>query len=68
MGLKHGTYCAGCCWALMALLFVGGVMSLLWIGGLTVFVLLEKVAPRGEMIGKFAGLVLVGLGIWMVAE
>ena len=65
MGLKHGTYCAGCCWALMALLFVGGVMNLLWIGGLTVFVLLEKVAPRGELIGRIAGLLLVGLGIWM---
>ena len=65
MGLKHGTYCAGCCWALMALLFVGGVMNLLWIGGLTVFVLLEKVGPRGELIGRIAGLLLVGLGIWM---
>ncbi len=67
MGLKHGSYCAGCCWALMALLFVGGVMNLLWIGGLTVFVLLEKVAPRGELIGRLAGLVLVGFAIWMVS-
>ncbi len=67
MGLKHGSYCAGCCWALMALLFVGGVMNLLWIGGLTVFVLLEKVAPRGMLIGRIAGLLLVGLGIWMVS-
>ena len=66
MGLKHGTYCTGCCWALMALLFVGGVMNLLWIGGLTIFVLLEKVAPHGQLIGRLTGLVLVGLGIWMV--
>ncbi len=46
MGLRHGAYCVGCCWALMALLFVTGVMSLAWVGVIAVFVLLEKMAPR----------------------
>ena len=67
MGLKHGAYCTGCCWALMALLFVGGVMNLLWIAGLTIFVLLEKAAPGGARIGKVAGLALVGFGVWVVS-
>ena len=66
MGLKHGGYCTGCCWALMALLFVGGVMNLLWIAGLTIFVLLEKVLPRGEMIGKIAGAGLAVGGVWLL--
>ena len=62
MGVKHGTYCLGCCWVLMALLFVLGVMNLIWIAGLAFFVLLEKAAPRGEWIGRFGGLVLLGWG------
>ena len=45
LGAAHGLYCLGCCWALMLLLFVGGVMNLWWIGALTIFVLLEKLAP-----------------------
>ena len=68
MGLKHGGYCAGCCWALMALLFVGGVMNLLWIAGLTVFVLLEKAVPGGEIIGKTAGVALVAAGAWILGS
>ena len=67
MGLKHGVYCTGCYWALMALLFVGGVMNLLWIAGLTVLVLLEKAAPGAARIGKVAGLALVGFGVWVVS-
>lgn len=67
MGLKHGAYCTGCCWALMALLFVGGVMNLLWIAGLTIFVLLEKVTPGGARIGRAAGLTLVGFGVWVIS-
>jgi predicted metal-binding membrane protein len=47
MGLDHGVYCVGCCFALMLLLFVGGVMNLIWIAGLSVFVLLEKLVPPG---------------------
>ncbi len=66
MGLRHGAYCTGCCWALMALLFVGGVMNLLWVAAIAAFVLLEKVAPAGGVVGKAAGSALAGWGGWMV--
>lgn len=62
IGVDHGAYCLGCCWALMALLFVGGIMNLYWIAGLTVYVLLEKLAPRGDVIAKIAGAALVLAG------
>jgi predicted metal-binding membrane protein len=65
MGLEQGLYCLGCCWALMLLLFVGGVMNLWWIGALTVFVLLEKLAPLGARGGRLSGLLIIGMGIWM---
>jgi predicted metal-binding membrane protein len=67
MGLKHGGYCTGCCWSLMALLFVAGVMNLLWVAAIAGFVLLEKVAPAGDRLGRLVGVVLVGWGVWMVA-
>jgi len=67
MGLEHGLYCIGCCWFLMGLLFVGGVMNLLWIAALSIFVLLEKVTPRTEMVTFAAGWLLVTSGVWMVA-
>lgn len=67
MGLKHGGYCTGCCWSLMALLFVAGVMNLLWVAAIAGFVLLEKVAPAGHQVGRVAGVMLVGWGVWMVA-
>ena len=66
MGLGHGLYCVGCCWALMALLFVGGVMNLAWIVVLTLFVLAEKAFPRGAQLGRVAGPLLIGAGAWMV--
>jgi predicted metal-binding membrane protein len=59
MGLDHGAYCLGCCWLLMGLLFFGGVMNLLWVAGLTLFVLLEKVAPHGAWIARAAGVALL---------
>ena len=62
MGLKHGTYCTGCCWILMLLLFVGGVMNLAWIAALAAFVLLEKILPAGSWFGKIAGIILVAWG------
>ena len=46
MGIKHGAYCTGCCWLLMALLFVAGVMNLVWVAVITLVVLLERIAPR----------------------
>jgi len=66
MGLRHGLYCAGCCWALMALSFVFGVMNLLWMAGITVFLLAEKITSWGPRFGKAAGLVLAGYGLWML--
>ena len=66
MGLKHGAYCTGCCWMLMALLFVAGVMNLWWIAVIAVFVLLEKVAPRGLFVGKVAGVLLAAWGVWVM--
>jgi predicted metal-binding membrane protein len=63
MGLRHGTYCLGCCWFLMALLFVAGVMNLLWVAAITLFVLIEKVVPAGAVVGRVAGAILVAAGI-----
>ena len=64
MGLRHGSYCLGCCWVLMLLLFVGGIMNIGWIAGIALFVLVEKLAPAGHWIDQGAGAVLV---LWGVA-
>jgi predicted metal-binding membrane protein len=64
LGVANGLYCLGCCWALMLLLFVGGVMNLWWIAAITVFVLLEKLAPYGAQGGRLSGLLISALGIW----
>jgi predicted metal-binding membrane protein len=64
MGLHHGTFCIGCCWGLMAILFFGGVMNLWWIIGLALLVLAEKALPHGPWIGGITGVaLLVGSGI-----
>ena len=63
LGLLHGAWCIGCCWMLMALLFVGGVMNLAWIAALTLLVLAEKYLPGGRGLGRAAGVVLVGWGL-----
>lgn len=68
MGVKHGLYCVGCCWALMLLLFVGGVMNMMWIVTLAIFVLLEKLVPRGRWLGLAAGVLLAGWGIFLLAR
>jgi predicted metal-binding membrane protein len=67
MGLKHGVHCAGCCWFLMLLLFVAGVMNIWWIAIITLLVLIEKVVPRGLSLAKSAGVVFVIWGAWMLA-
>jgi predicted metal-binding membrane protein len=68
MGLAHGAYCVGCCAALMLLLFVGGVMNLLWIAGLTLLVALEKFAPFGGLAAKaLAVLLIIGGATLLVA-
>ena len=64
MGLRHGLHCLGCCWALMALLFVGGVMNLYWVAALSLAVAVEKVAPHGDRLGLVLGNVLIAAGVW----
>ena len=66
LGLRHGGYCVGCCWVLMALLFVGGVMNVLWIALLALLVLLEKLTPFGRWVARAAGVACVLAGAWMV--
>ncbi len=58
MGIEHGAYCVGCCWILMGLLFVGGVMNLYWIVGLAVVVILEKALPVGHRLAYALGVAL----------
>jgi predicted metal-binding membrane protein len=62
MGVRLGAYCLGCCWILMGLLFVGGVMNLLWIAAIAVFVLLEKTIPFGVAGGRVAGAAMILTG------
>ena len=66
MGLKNGNYCVICCWVLMSLMFVAGVMSLLWMAIIAVFVLVEKVAPAGRWVSRISGFLLVLWGSWML--
>lgn len=63
LGLLHGAYCVGCCWLLMALLFVGGVMNLAWIALLTALIAAEKLLPGGTWIARFSGVVMCGWGV-----
>jgi predicted metal-binding membrane protein len=66
MGLKHGGYCLGCCWALMGLLFTFGVMNLLWLAGLSGFILLEKFTSSKRWVSRLSGLVFIGWAVWIV--
>ncbi len=66
MGLHHGLFCVGCCWLLMALLFAGGVMNLIWIAALTIFVLVEKLAPHGGKTAKATGLLLIAAAAFVL--
>src|SRR5258708_9276686 len=66
MGLSHGLYCLGCCWILMALLFVGGVMNLLWVAVLAAVVLIEKLFPLGFWMARISGVLLATYGIGLL--
>jgi len=66
MGIRHGLFCAGCCWALMALMFVGGTMNLIWMAVLTAIMLLERIIPQGRALGRFAGGVFVIWGLMLL--
>jgi predicted metal-binding membrane protein len=63
MGVRHGAWCVGCCWMLMALLFVGGIMNLVWIAAIALLVLAEKLAPAGPAVSKVTGVVLLAWGV-----
>jgi predicted metal-binding membrane protein len=67
LGARHGAYCVGCCWALMALLFFGGVMNVLWIAGIAMLVLVEKVIPAGRAVARIAGAGFLAGGAWLLA-
>jgi len=68
MGVVHGAFCVGCCWVLMGLLFIGGVMNPFWIGGVALYILLEKLVPHGHWLRRVSGVVLAGSGILMLAQ
>ena len=68
MGAVHGAYCLGCCALLMALLFVGGVMNIVWAAAIAAWVVLEKVLPRGEVLARIAGVAAIAVGAWMLAR
>ena len=68
MGVDHGLFCVGCCWLVMALLFVVGVMNLLWVAALATFVLLEKLAIRGVLIARAAGVAAAAWGVYLLVR
>jgi len=68
MGVHHGKYCVGCCWALMAVLFVAGVMNLLWVAAIALLVLVEKLLPGGPAAGRWSGALLVVWGLVLVVR
>jgi predicted metal-binding membrane protein len=68
MGVLHGFYCIGCCWLLMALLFVAGVMNLLWSAVIAGIVIVEKVMPGGQWVSRAIGLLVVGWGVWLLIQ
>jgi predicted metal-binding membrane protein len=68
LGAQHGLYCVGCCWLVMALLFVGGVTSVLWIAGLALLVLREKVVPTGLLVPRLAGAGMIAAGSFILVQ
>lgn len=68
MGLRHGLFCLGCCWVLMALLFVGGVMNLAWVAAIAAFVLIEKLLPAGRLVSVISGAALLIWAAWTLFQ
>ncbi len=66
MGWRHGLFCVGCCWALMGLLFVAGIMNPVWIISITLYVLIEKTVANSQLISKLAGVAMIGAGAWTI--
>ena len=67
MGVRHGLFCLGCCWLLMCVLYVVGVMNLVWVAVLSVFVLVEKIGPAGAVVARVAGALMILVGLLFVA-
>jgi predicted metal-binding membrane protein len=68
MGMRHGSICLGCCWLLMALLFVAGVMNLAWVAAIAGLVLVERLVRGGVWVGRVAGVGMVGWGVWVLVR
>jgi predicted metal-binding membrane protein len=68
IGVRHGLFCLGCCWMLMALLFVGGLMNLAWVGAIAILVLLEKIMPWGDWMSRLTGLIFILWGVVSLAR
>jgi len=68
MGLRHGLYCLGCCWAIMTILFAVGVMNLVWVAALAGFVLVEKLGPGGVTVARVAGVLMLIFGIIVIIQ
>lgn len=68
LGVEHGLYCVGCCWALTAVFVVVGAMSLPWLAAVAALVFVEKVLPRGPLVGRAVGLALIGAGVLVLAR
>ncbi|HAM55664.1 MAG TPA: hypothetical protein DCQ64_09750 [Candidatus Rokubacteria bacterium] len=68
LGVPHGGFCLGCCWVLMALLFVAGVMNLLWVAAIAAFVLVEKLVPLDRLVSYTAGVLLAAWGLWVIVR
>jgi predicted metal-binding membrane protein len=66
MGLRHGLFCLGCCWMLMLLLFVFGVMNLLWVAALSAFVIIEKLLPAGQLVARGTGAAMIAAGLLLL--
>jgi predicted metal-binding membrane protein len=66
MGLHHGLFCLGCCWLIMLLPFAAGVMNMTWMVGITVFILVEKVLPGGEIVARVGGTLLTLYGVFVI--
>ena len=66
LGLRHGLYCLGCCWALMLVLLVTGVMNLIWVGILSALVLAEKLVPRWLLLSRLAGIAILAWGVFLL--
>lgn len=67
-GAHHGLYCVGCCWLLMALLFAGGVMNILWVVALAALVLLEKLLPQGQWVARVSGVLMVAFAAYLLVS